>query len=92
MIFDLLRELEITLSDITFTGINNIDYNVIDKLNLLSKNFEKIAMNHLKDLLIEFIESIKNYKTNKDKKNTLKIVSNNISKIEFYLKNALSFE
>ena len=52
MIFDLIRDLELILSDITFTGINNIDYNVIDKISSISKQFEKIGMNHLKDLLM----------------------------------------
>ena len=30
MIFDLLRDLEILMSDIVFSGINNIDYTTIE--------------------------------------------------------------
>ena len=92
MIFDLIRDLELILSDITFTGINNIDYNVIDKISSISKQFEKIGMNHLKDLLIDLIDSIKTYKTNENKKENIKIVVSNISKIEFYIRNTLSYE
>ncbi|MEI0603326.1 hypothetical protein R4K55_03825 [Brachyspira alvinipulli] len=92
MIFDLIRDLELILSDITFTGINNIDYNVIDKISSISKQFEKIGMNHLKDLLIDLIDSIKTYKTNENKKENIKLVVSNISKIEFYIRNTLSYE
>lgn len=92
MIFDLIRNLELILSDITFTGINNIDYNVIDKISSISKQFEKIGMNHLKDLLIDLIDSIKTYKTNENKKENIKLVVSNISKIEFYIRNTLSYE
>ena len=92
MIFDLIRDLELILSDITFTGINNIDYNVIDKISSISKQFEKICMNHLKDLLIDLIDSIKTYKTNENKKENIKLVVSNISKIEFYIRNTLSYE
>ncbi|WP_028331007.1 hypothetical protein [Brachyspira alvinipulli] len=92
MIFDLIRDLELILSDITFTGINNIDYNVIDKITSISKQFEKIGMNHLKDLLIDLIDSIKTYKINENKKENIKLVVSNISKIEFYIRNTLSYE
>ena len=92
MIFDFIRELEIILSDIAFTGINNIDYDMIEKVYSISKKSEKIGMNHLKDLLIDFIDSVKFYKTNENKKENIKLVVNNISKIEFYLRNALSYE
>ena len=92
MIFDLIRDLELILSDITFTGINNIDYNVIDKISSISKQFEKIGMNHLKDLLIDLSDSIRVYKTDENKKENIKSVVNNISKIEFYIKNTLSYE
>ena len=92
MFFDLIRDLELLLSDITFTGINNIDANIIDKIYSMSKQFEKIGMNHLKDLLIDFADSIKVYKTDENKKENIKSVVNNISKIEFYIKNTLSYE
>lgn len=92
MFFDLIRDLELLLSDITFTGINNIDANIIDKIYFISKQFEKIGMNHLKDLLIDLSDSIRVYKTDENKKENIKSVVNNISKIEFYIKNTLSYE
>lgn len=92
MIFDLLRDLEILISDITFSGINNIDYSIVDKIENLAKKFEKISMNHIKDMLDDFAKSIREYKTNENKKEYIKQVADNISKIEFYLRNALSYE
>ncbi|MEI0477987.1 hypothetical protein R4K48_03120 [Brachyspira pulli] len=92
MIFDLIRDLEILLSDITFSGINNIDYSIVDKIENLAKKFEKISMNHIKDMLDDFAKSIREYKTNENKKEYIKQVADNISKIEFYLRNALSYE
>ena len=92
MFFDLLRDLEIFLSDIVFSGINNIDYTSIEKIEVMAKKFEKISMENIKNLLIEFINSIKKYKTEEDKKSNIKEVSNNIAKLEFYIRNALSYE
>lgn len=92
MIFDLIRELEMLLSDITFSGINNIDYNTIEKAETLADKFERISMHNIKSLLIELTASIKKYKTEEDKKINIKEVSNNIAKIEFYIRNALSYE
>ena len=92
MVFDLLRDLELLLSDIVFSGINNIDYSTIDKIEILAKRFEKISMENIKNLLIEFIDSLKKYKTDENKKINIKEVSDNIAKIEFYIRNALSYE
>ena len=92
MVFDLLRDLELLLSDIVFSGINNIDYSTIDKIEILAKRFEKISMENIKNLLMEFIDSLKKYKTDEDKKTNIKEVSDNIAKIEFYIRNALSYE
>ena len=92
MIFDLIKDLEILLSDITFSGINNIDYSIVDKIENLAKKFEKISMNHIKDMLDDFAKSIREYKTNENKKEYIKQVADNISKIEFYIRNALSYE
>ena len=92
MIFNLIRDLEMILSDILFSGINNIDYTTIEKIEVMAKKFEKISMENIKNLLIEFINSIKKYKTNEDKKENIKEVSNNIAKLEFYIRNALSYE
>ncbi|PTY41380.1 hypothetical protein [Brachyspira hampsonii] len=92
MIFDLLRDLELLLSDIVFSGINNIDYSTIEKIEVLAKKIEKISMENMKNLLMEFIDSLKKYKTEKDKKTNIKEVSDNITKIEFYIRNSLSYE
>ena len=93
MIFDTIRELEMLLSDITFSGINNIDYSTIEKIEKLADRFEKISMHNIKVLLIELIQSIKKYKSDNDNKKTnMKEVSSNIAKIEFYIRNSLSYE
>ncbi|MEI0701843.1 hypothetical protein [Brachyspira intermedia] len=92
MFFDLLKDLELLLSDIVFSGINNIDYSTIEKIEVLAKRFEKISMENIKNLLMEFIDSLKKYKTDEDKKTNIKEVSDNIAKIEFYIRNALSYE
>ncbi|MEI0448277.1 hypothetical protein R4J03_14630 [Brachyspira intermedia] len=92
MVFDLLRDLELLLSDIVFSGVNNIDYSTIDKIEVLAKRFEKMSMENIKNLLMEFIDSLKKYKTDEDKKTNIKEVSDNIAKIEFYIRNALSYE
>ena len=92
MVFDIIRELEILLSDITFSGINNIDYSTIEKIEKLANQFEKISMHNIKDLLADLIQSIKKYKTDDDKKSNIKEISSNIAKIEFYIRNALSYE
>ena len=93
MIFDTIRELEMLLSDITFSGINNIDYSTIEKIEKLADRFEKISMHNIKVLLIELIQSIKKYKSdNYNKKTNIKEVSSNIAKIEFYIRNSLSYE
>ncbi len=93
MIFDTIRELEMLLSDITFSGINNIDYSTIEKIEKLADRFEKISMHNIKVLLIELIQSIKKYKSDNDNKKTnIKEVSSNIAKIEFYIRNSLSYE
>ncbi|MEI0495158.1 hypothetical protein R4K89_10960 [Brachyspira intermedia] len=92
MVFDLLRDLELLLSDIVFSGVNNIDYSTIEKIEVLAKRFEKISMENIKNLLMEFIDSLKKYKTDEDKKTNIKEVSDNIAKIEFYIRNALSYE
>ena len=49
-------------------------------------------MDNIKNLLIEFIDSLKKYKTDENKKINIKEVSDNIAKIEFYIRNALSYE
>ncbi|MEI0558459.1 hypothetical protein [Brachyspira intermedia] len=92
MFFDLLKDLELLLSDIVFSGINNIDYSTIEKIEVLAKRFEKISIENIKNLLMEFIDSLKKYKTDEDKKTNIKEVSDNIAKIEFYIRNALSYE
>lgn len=92
MVFDLLRDLKLLLSDIVFSGVNNIDYSTIDKIEVLAKRFEKMSMENIKNLLMEFIDSLKKYKTDEDKKTNIKEVSDNIAKIEFYIRNALSYE
>ena len=85
MILEIIKDLEIELSNLTFSGIDNIDFNFIENLTSIRDRFGKLKMNNAKILTNDLIDSIKEYKTNKD----IKKVSENISKLEFYLSYAL---
>lgn len=88
MILEIIKDLEIALSNLTFSGIDNIDSDFIENLTLIGDRLGKFKMNYAKILIDDLIDSIKEYKTNKDIKNIEK-VSENISKLEFYLSYAL---
>ena len=85
MILEIIKDLEIELSNLTFSGIDNIDFDFIENLTSIRDRFDKLKMNNAKILTNYLIDSIKEYKTNKD----IKKVSENISKLEFYLSYAL---
>lgn len=85
MILEIIKDLEIELSNLTFSGIDNIDFDFIENLDSIIDRFDKLKMNNAKILTNYLIDSIKEYKTNKD----IKKVSENISKLEFYLSYAL---
>lgn len=85
MILEIIKDLEIELSNLTFSGIDNIDFDFIENLTSIIDRFDKLKMNNAKILTNDLIDSIKDYKTNKD----IKKVSENISKLEFYLSYAL---
>ncbi|TXJ12409.1 hypothetical protein [Brachyspira aalborgi] len=85
MILEIIKDLEIELSNLTFSGIDNIDFDFIENLTSIRDRFDKLKMNNAKILTNDLIDSIKEYKTNKD----IKKVSENISKLEFYLSYAL---
>ena len=85
MILEIIKDLEIELSNLTFSGIDNIDFNFIENLTSIRDRFDKLKMNNAKILTNDLIDSIKDYKTNKD----IKKVFENISKLEFYLSYAL---
>ena len=85
MILEIIKDLEIELSNLTFSGIGNIDFDFIENLTSIRDRFDKLKMNNAKILTNDLIDSIKDYKTNKD----IKKVSENISKLEFYLSYAL---
>ena len=85
VILEIIKDLEIELSNLTFSGIDNIDFDFIENLDSIIDRFDKLKMNNAKILTNDLIDSIKEYKTNKD----IKKVSENISKLEFYLSYAL---
>ena len=85
VILEIIKDLEIELSNLTFSGIDNIDFDFIENLTSIIDRFDKFKMNNAKILTNDLIDSIKEYKTNKD----IKKVSENISKLEFYLSYAL---
>ena len=85
MILEIIKDLEIELSNLTFSGIDNIDFDFIENLTSIRDRFDKLKMNNAKILTNDLIDSMKDYKINKD----IKKVSENISKLEFYLSYAL---
>ena len=85
MILEIIKDLEIELSNLTFSGIDNIDFDFIENLTSIIDRFDKLKMNNAKILTNDLIDSIKEYKTNND----IIKVSENISKLEFYLSYAL---
>ena len=85
MILEIFKELQILLSDLVFSGADNIDDTFIERINLIEKKLNKFEMNLAKKLTKDLIGSLKEYKKNKD----IKKVSKNISKLEFYLSYAL---
>ena len=85
MILEIFNELQILLSDLVFSGADNIDDDFIEKINLIEEKLNKFEMNLAKNLIEDLIISLKEYKKNKD----IKKVSINISKLEFYLSYAL---
>lgn len=87
MILEIIKDLEIELSNLTFSGIDNIDFDFIENLTSIRNRFDKLKMNNAKILTNDLIDSIKDYKTNKD----IKKVSESISKLEFYLSYTLFY-
>ena len=85
MISEIFNELQILLSDLVFSGADNIDDDFIEKINLIEEKLNKFEINLAKNLIEDLIISLKEYKKNKD----IKKVSKNISKLEFYLSYAL---
>lgn len=87
MILEIIKDLEIELSNLAFSGIDNIDFDFIENLTSIIDRFDKFKMNNAKILTNDLIDSIKEYKTNKD----IKKVSESISKLEFYLSYTLFY-
>ena len=85
MVLEIFKELQILLSDLVFSGADNIDDSFIEKINLIEKKLNKFEINFAKNLTKDLIDSLKEYKKSKD----IKKVSKNISKLEFYLSYAL---
>ncbi|WP_297286103.1 hypothetical protein [uncultured Brachyspira sp.] len=84
---EIVKELEIILSDIAFSGIDNIDSSFVEKIELLEKKAIENKITNLSNLLNDFINSIKDYKL-EDSRENLKRVFINVSKLDFYIKNA----
>lgn len=87
MILEFFKELQILLSDLVFSGADNIDDSFIKKINLIEKKLNKFEINFAKNLIKDLIDALKEYKKSKD----IKKVSENISKLEFYLSYALFY-
>ena len=85
MILEIFNELQILLSDLVFSGADNIEDDFIEKINLIEEKLNKFEINLAKNLIEDLIISLKEYKKNKD----IKKVLVNISKLEFYLSYAL---
>lgn len=85
MILEIFKELQILLSDLVFSGADNIDDSFIEKINLIEKKLNKFEINFAKNLIKDLSDALKEYKKSKD----IKKVSVSISKLEFYLSYAL---
>ena len=84
---EIVKELEIILSDIAFSGIDNIDSSFVEKIELLEKKAMENKITNLSNLLDDFVSSIKDYKL-EDSRENLQRVLINVSKLDFYIKNA----
>jgi len=89
MIFESLKELEIILSDLVFSGIKDIDDSFIERLYSFSVRFERFKMNGAEILVKDLVNSIKDYKRGAG---SMEEVASNISRLEFYLSGALRYE
>ena len=87
MILEIFKELQILLSDLVFSGADNIDDSFIEKINLIEKKLNKFEINFAKNLIKDLSDALKEYKKSKD----IKKVSVSISKLEFYLSYALFY-
>lgn len=85
MILEIFKELQILLSDLVFSGADNIDDSFIEKINLIEEKLNKFEINFAKNLIKDLSDALKEYKKSKD----IKKVSVNVSKLEFYLSYAL---
>ena len=85
MILEIFKELQILLSDLVFSGADNIDDSFIEKINLIEEKLNKFEINFAKNLIKDLSDALKEYKKSKD----IKKVSVSISKLEFYLSYAL---
>ena len=85
MILEIFKELQILLFDLVFSGADNIEDSFIEKINLIEEKLNKFEINFAKNFIKYLSDALKEYKKSKD----IKKVSENISKLEFYLSYAL---
>lgn len=87
MILEIFKELQILLSDLVFSGADNIDDSFIEKINSIEEKLNRFEINFAKNLIKDLIDALKEYKKSKD----IKKVSASVSKLEFYLSYALFY-
>ena len=90
-LLEIVKDLEIILSDLVFSGIDNIDYSFIDKIEDILKETEKNKISNLNIFLNDFLFSIREYKQDSNE-NNLRIVIENIGKLDFYIRNVLHYD
>lgn len=86
---DIIKELEFFLSDLTFSGLDNIDKSFIEQLKDISKKAENYEMINLQNILEDLIYDMEEYYNKKT--DNIKKIFTNVSKLDFYIKNALHF-
>ncbi|WP_232473291.1 hypothetical protein [Brachyspira sp. SAP_772] len=84
---EIVKELEIILSDIAFSGIDNIDSSFVERIEMLENSAREKNILNLSNLLNDFVSSIKDYKLEDSRENLQKVFIN-VSKLDFYIKNA----
>ena len=83
----LCQELDSIQSSINSSGINNIDFGIIDKVEKISSAAEKLGMQTGKKLIDNLVTSLKSFQAGKSDENS---VSVRITALEFYNKNVLN--
>lgn len=83
---ELCYELELTLSDIGFTGLRNTQPAQMQKLERLQERMNSLGMNRGSTIITDFAQSMRDYQLGRIPVNQ---VVEHFCSLEFYVKNVL---